>query len=45
MTPELPLSEELLPAVGTAATAELLDSSPRSHVWRVRTADGRLVVV
>lgn len=45
MTRQLPLNEKLLSTVGTPGSAELLDSSPRSHVWRVRTVDGRLVVV
>lgn len=43
----LPLTEPLLSAVGgvVPGQAEVLDSSPRSRVWRVRRADGRPVIV
>ncbi|GAA3491497.1 aminoglycoside phosphotransferase family protein [Streptomyces cremeus] len=39
------VTEVLLAAVGAPRRAELLDSSPRSRVWRVRLAGRRLVVV
>ncbi|MCX5399772.1 aminoglycoside phosphotransferase family protein [Streptomyces sp. NBC_00102] len=45
MRRRIPLNEELLSAVGVPERAELLDSSPRSRVWRVRLTDRRLVVV
>lgn len=45
MLNRVPFNESLLSTVGTPKQAELLDSSPRSRVWRVRLADGRLVIV
>ncbi|MFI8823902.1 phosphotransferase [Streptomyces sp. NPDC053431] len=45
MLNRVPLNEALLSTVGTPERAEVLDSSPRSRVWRVRLADQRLVVV
>lgn len=39
------MSEVLRSVVGTPKSARLLDSSPRSRVWRVRLADRRLVIV
>ncbi|MEV7373990.1 aminoglycoside phosphotransferase family protein [Streptomyces sp. NPDC090301] len=45
MLNRVPFDESLLSAVGTPKQAELLDSSPRSRVWRVRLADGRMVIV
>ncbi|WP_189801387.1 phosphotransferase family protein [Streptomyces tanashiensis] len=44
LTP-VPFHEALLSTVGTPQQAELLDSSPRSRVWRVRLTDRRLVIV
>jgi hypothetical protein len=43
--PRLPLTETLRSAIGTPAGSALLESSPRSHVWRVRLADGQEVIV
>ncbi|MGW1466655.1 phosphotransferase [Streptomyces sp. NPDC002308] len=40
-----PFGEALRSTVGTPRSARLLDSSPRSRVWRVRLTDRRLVVV
>ncbi|MFI1658089.1 phosphotransferase family protein [Streptomyces sp. NPDC020472] len=45
MLNRFPFDEALLSTVGTPRRSELLDSSPRSRVWRVRLADRRLVVV
>jgi hypothetical protein len=45
MPNRVPFDEALVSAVGTPRRAELLDSSPRSRVWRVRTADRRTVIV
>ncbi|MFI7382769.1 phosphotransferase [Streptomyces sp. NPDC049813] len=45
MLNRLPFNEELRSAVGVPHRSRLLDSSPRSRVWRVRLADGRPVVV
>ncbi|MFJ9811177.1 phosphotransferase [Streptomyces sp. NPDC101158] len=45
MLNHVPFDAALLSAVGTPEHTRLLDSSPRSRVWRVRLADGRLVVV
>ncbi|MGW6413853.1 phosphotransferase [Streptomyces sp. NPDC055055] len=45
MLNSVPFDEALVAAVGTPEQAELLDSSPRSRVWRVRLADGESVVV
>ncbi|MFD7867708.1 phosphotransferase family protein [Streptomyces sp. NPDC057682] len=45
MTDRVPFTEQLRSAVGTPRRATLLDSSPRSRVWRVRLADGRQVAV
>lgn len=45
MLNRVPFDEALLSTVGTPRQAELLDSSPRSRVWRVRLADRRLVIV
>ncbi|MFD6424628.1 phosphotransferase [Streptomyces sp. NPDC060198] len=41
----VPWTEMLRSAVGTPKSARLLDSSPRSRVWRVRLTDRRLVIV
>ena len=45
MPHRVPFNEALLAGVGTPEQAKLLDSSPRSRVWRVRLADRRLVIV
>ncbi|MFD9031138.1 hypothetical protein ACFVZW_08320 [Streptomyces sp. NPDC059567] len=45
MLNRVPFDEALRSTVGTPKQAELLDSSPRSRVWRVRLADRRLVIV
>ncbi|MEU3606416.1 phosphotransferase [Streptomyces sp. NPDC035033] len=45
MPKRVPFDEVLLSAVGTPVQSRLLDSSPRSRVWRVRLADRRLVIV
>ncbi|MFE9740668.1 phosphotransferase [Streptomyces sp. NPDC006477] len=45
MLNRVPFDEALLATVGTPGQAELLDSSPRSRVWRVRLTDRRLVIV
>ncbi|TXS01792.1 aminoglycoside phosphotransferase family protein [Streptomyces sp. col6] len=47
MPTSLPFTESLLSAVGgvVPGQAEVLDSSPRSRVWRVPTADGPAVIV
>ncbi|MFE7093709.1 phosphotransferase family protein [Streptomyces erythrochromogenes] len=45
MPNRVPFPDVLLSTVGTPKKAELLDSSPRSRVWRVRLADSRLVIV
>ncbi|MET9695324.1 phosphotransferase [Streptomyces sp. NPDC006529] len=41
----VPFNEALLTTVGTPDQSKLLESSPRSRVWRVRVADGQLVIV
>ncbi|MFF2777508.1 phosphotransferase family protein [Streptomyces sp. NPDC058052] len=45
MQNRVPFDEGPLSAVGVPEQSELLDSSPRSRVWRVRLADRRLVIV
>ncbi|MFH9725676.1 phosphotransferase [Streptomyces sp. NPDC017254] len=45
MPNRVPFNEALRAAVGTPEQATLLDSSPRSRVWRVTPADGRPVIV
>lgn len=45
MLNRVPFNKALLSAVGTPKLTKLLDSSPRSRVWRVRLADRRLVIV
>ncbi|MGW2841020.1 phosphotransferase family protein [Streptomyces sp. NPDC001493] len=45
MLRRVPFGEALRSTVGTPRSARLLDSSPRSRVWRVRLTDRRLVVV
>ncbi|WP_371615663.1 phosphotransferase [Streptomyces sp. NBC_00454] len=45
MLNRVPFNEALLSTVGTPKQSKLLDSSPRSRVWRVRLADRRLVIV
>ncbi|MEU6293951.1 hypothetical protein ABZ866_02175 [Streptomyces erythrochromogenes] len=45
MPNRVPSHDVLLSTVGTPEQAELLDSSPRSRVWRVRLADSRVVIV
>ncbi|MFI9603515.1 phosphotransferase [Streptomyces sp. NPDC052043] len=45
MLNRVPFNEALLSTVGTPKHTTLLDSSPRSRVWRVRLADRRLVIV
>ncbi|MFJ2022696.1 aminoglycoside phosphotransferase family protein [Streptomyces sp. NPDC087897] len=45
MPNRLPFDEALRSTVGTPESSRLLDSSPRSRVWRVRLADRSLVVV
>lgn len=42
---QLPYGEELREAVGEAVAAEPLQSSPRSHVWRVTLRGGERVIV
>ncbi|WP_031000702.1 phosphotransferase [Streptomyces sp. NRRL F-5630] len=44
-THPLPFGEAPLSTVGTPEKATLLDSSPRSRVWRVRLTDERPVIV
>ncbi|MEU3481649.1 phosphotransferase [Streptomyces sp. NPDC033754] len=41
----LPFDDLLRSTVGIPRRSELLDSSPRSRVWRVRLADGSRVIV
>jgi hypothetical protein len=45
MPNRLPFDEALLSAVGVPRQTELLDSSPRSRVWRVRLAGRERVIV
>lgn len=45
MLNRVPFNEALLSTLGTPGESKLLDSSPRSRVWRVRLADQRLVIV
>ncbi|CAM5478247.1 hypothetical protein SAVIM338S_03240 [Streptomyces avidinii] len=45
MPKSLPFDDAPLSSVGTPEEAELLDSSPRSRVWRVRLADDRGLVI
>lgn len=45
MTTRVPISEELRSVVGSPREATLLDSSPRSRVWRVGLGDGSRVIV
>ncbi|MBT2396515.1 phosphotransferase [Streptomyces sp. ISL-100] len=45
MSIQVPLSEELRSVVGTPAEATLLESSPRSRVWRVGLRGGDRVIV
>ncbi|MFE5211105.1 aminoglycoside phosphotransferase family protein [Streptomyces sp. NPDC056600] len=45
MTKRVPFDEALLSTVGAPRAVKLLDSSPRSRVWRVRLAGPRTVVV
>ncbi|MFD7639380.1 phosphotransferase family protein [Kitasatospora sp. NPDC059795] len=45
MLKRVPFNEVLRAAVGAPKQSKLLDSSPRSRVWRVRLADGQRVVV
>jgi hypothetical protein len=45
MPPRVPLSDELRSALGSPARATLLDSSPRSRVWRAELRGGGLVIV
>ncbi|MFF9978724.1 phosphotransferase [Streptomyces erythrochromogenes] len=45
MPNRVPFNDVLSSSVGTPEHAELLDSSPRSRVWRVRLTDRRLVIV
>ncbi|MGW3579811.1 phosphotransferase family protein [Streptomyces rubiginosohelvolus] len=45
MLNRLPFDEALRSTVGVPERSRLLDSSPRSRVWRVRLADRSLVIV
>ena len=45
MPTRVPISDELRSAVGSPTEATLLDSSPRSRVWRVRLRGGGRVIV
>ncbi|MEV1026469.1 aminoglycoside phosphotransferase family protein [Streptomyces sp. NPDC050264] len=45
MWTSVPLSDELRSSVGRPTTARLLDSSPRSRVWRVELRGGERVIV
>ncbi|MEV6677295.1 phosphotransferase [Streptomyces erythrochromogenes] len=45
MPNRVPFHDVLLSTVGTPEQAELLDSSPRSRVWRVRLTGSRVVIV
>lgn len=45
MPPRVPISDELRSVVGRPTKAALLDSSPRSRVWRVGLRDGGRVIV
>ncbi|MFH8882908.1 phosphotransferase [Streptomyces californicus] len=45
MVERLPFDDALRSAVGIPKQSRLLDSSPRSRVWRVRLADRSLVIV
>ncbi|MER5897117.1 phosphotransferase [Streptomyces sp. NPDC001876] len=45
MPTRVPISDELRSALGSPTTAVLLDSSPRSRVWRVGLRDGGRVIV
>ncbi|MEU3554221.1 phosphotransferase [Streptomyces fragilis] len=45
MANRVPFDEALLSGVGTPREADLLDSSPRSRVWRVRLAGPETVIV
>ncbi|MFF2013593.1 phosphotransferase [Streptomyces sp. NPDC058195] len=45
MPNRVPFNEALLSTVGIPELTRLLDSSPRSRVWRVQLADQRLVIV
>ncbi|MFD0020025.1 phosphotransferase family protein [Streptomyces sp. NPDC058382] len=45
MVNQLPFDEVLRSTVGIPKQSKLLDSSPRSRVWRVRLADRSLVIV
>ncbi|MGW6290707.1 phosphotransferase [Streptomyces sp. NPDC055107] len=45
MVNRLPFNEALRSSVGIPQWSKLLDSSPRSRVWRVRLADRSLVIV
>ncbi|MBT2487463.1 phosphotransferase [Streptomyces sp. ISL-96] len=42
---QVPMSDELRSAVGTPSRATLLESSPRSRVWRVELRGGDRVIV
>lgn len=45
MSTQVPISDELRSAVGSPTHATLLDSSPRSQVWRVELRGGGRVIV
>ncbi len=45
MVKRLPFDDALRSTVGVPKRSRLLDSSPRSRVWRVRLADRSLVIV
>ncbi|MFE6730426.1 phosphotransferase [Streptomyces californicus] len=45
MVKRLPFDDALRSSVGVPKRSRLLDSSPRSRVWRVRLADRSLVIV
>lgn len=45
MPARMPFSDELSAAVGAAAKATLLGSSPRSRVWRADIRGGDRVIV
>ncbi|MFE6993573.1 aminoglycoside phosphotransferase family protein, partial [Streptomyces pharetrae] len=45
MAPRVPIGDELRSVLGSPARTTLLDSSPRSRVWRVELRDGGRVIV
>ncbi|MFJ2271445.1 phosphotransferase [Streptomyces sp. NPDC087849] len=45
MPTRVPISDELRSALGSPTEATLLDSSPRSRVWRAELCDGSRVII